>query len=36
MGENGKKYFYDHYAWEKIAAKYLKLIADLDANSAKK
>jgi len=30
MGKNGKKYFYDHYAWDKIEDNYLKIIADLD------
>jgi glycosyltransferase involved in cell wall biosynthesis len=36
LGENGKKYFYDHYAWEKIENKYLKIIAYLDENLAEK
>jgi len=35
MGKNGKKYFYDHYAWDKIENKYLKIIAYLDKNLAK-
>jgi glycosyltransferase involved in cell wall biosynthesis len=30
LGKNGKKYFYDHYAWDKIENKYLKIIAYLD------
>jgi len=30
LGKNGKKYFYDHYAWDKIEDNYLKIIADLD------
>lgn len=30
MGENGKKYFNTHYAWDKIEDKYLKIIAHLD------
>ena len=36
MGKNGKKYFYDHYAWDKIEDNYLKIIAYLDENFAKK
>jgi len=36
LGENGRKYFYDHYAWDKIEDQYLKIIAHLDENSAKK
>lgn len=36
LGENGKKYFYNHYAWDKIENKYLKIIAYLDENLAKK
>jgi glycosyltransferase involved in cell wall biosynthesis len=36
LGKNGKKYFYDHYAWDKIENKYLKIIAYLDENLAKK
>jgi glycosyltransferase involved in cell wall biosynthesis len=30
LGENGKIYFHDHYAWDKIEAKYLAIIARLD------
>jgi glycosyltransferase involved in cell wall biosynthesis len=30
LGKNGKKYFYDHYGWDKIEEKYLKIIAHLD------
>jgi glycosyltransferase involved in cell wall biosynthesis len=36
MGKSGKKYFSDHYAWDKIEDKYLKIIAYLDENSVKK
>jgi glycosyltransferase involved in cell wall biosynthesis len=35
LGENGRKFFYDHYAWDKIESKYLEIIADLDAKAAK-
>ena len=35
MGENGKKYFYDHYAWDKIEDNYLKIIAYLDGKAVK-
>ena len=35
MGGNGKKYFYDHYAWDKIEDKYLKIIAYLDEKAVK-
>jgi glycosyltransferase involved in cell wall biosynthesis len=35
LGKNGKKYFYDHYAWDKIEDKYLKIIAHLDEKSRK-
>jgi glycosyltransferase involved in cell wall biosynthesis len=35
LGENGIKYFYDHYAWDKIEDNYLKIIAYLDENLAK-
>jgi glycosyltransferase involved in cell wall biosynthesis len=31
LGKNGKKYFYEHYAWDKIEDKYLEIIAHLDA-----
>jgi glycosyltransferase involved in cell wall biosynthesis len=30
MGKNGKTYFRDHYAWDKIEDKYLDIIARLD------
>jgi glycosyltransferase involved in cell wall biosynthesis len=30
MGKNGRKFFNDHYAWDKIENKYLKIIAHLD------
>ena len=33
LGGNGKKYFCDHYAWNKIEDKYLKIIACLDKKS---
>jgi glycosyltransferase involved in cell wall biosynthesis len=36
LGKNGQKYFCDHYAWDKIEDKYLKIIAYLDENLAKK
>jgi len=36
MGKNGENYFSDHYVWEKIEDKYLKIIAYLDENSVKK
>ena len=36
LGKNGKEFFYDHYSWEKIENKYLKIIAYLDENTAKK
>lgn len=35
LGQNGRKYFYDHYAWSKIDEKYLKIIADLDSRPEK-
>jgi glycosyltransferase involved in cell wall biosynthesis len=35
LGKNGEKYFYDHYAWDKIENKYLKIIAYLDENGVK-
>ncbi|MEI6614429.1 MAG: glycosyltransferase family 4 protein [Chrysiogenales bacterium] len=35
LGENGKKYFCAHYAWNKIEDKYLKIIAHLDETLAK-
>ena len=34
MGDNGKRFFHDHYAWEIIENKYLKIISALDARSA--
>jgi glycosyltransferase involved in cell wall biosynthesis len=33
MGEKGKIYFQDHYAWDKIEGKYRQLIARLDQKS---
>jgi glycosyltransferase involved in cell wall biosynthesis len=35
LGHNGEKYFFEHYAWDKIESKYLKIIAALDNKTAK-
>jgi glycosyltransferase involved in cell wall biosynthesis len=36
LGENGLKYFFEHYAWDKIEDKYLKIISHLDEKTVKK
>jgi len=36
LGQNGKKYFNEHYAWDKIESKYLKIIVGLDENNVDK